>query len=150
MNRLLNVLLIPERRVGLAAVFRVFTALAIVVYIVTASIRFGPNGGKLPMSEVFLLLAHSLVALRWKRERGLWMLYVFLAVLTLGLCVAHSLTAPVTARMQTAREIADATIEVWICFLVARLMASAAVLNYRQFRDPEGKPPVDAGGNHSH
>src|SRR6185295_6370001 len=93
------------------------------------------------------LLIFSLIARRWRQERGLWMMYAFLTFLALFM-YALTLQAPAipwtlaaappassstrpspTTNPRIIAEACDAAVGGWLFLLSVRLQVSAAVAN---------------------
>lgn len=143
-------LLIPEDRLAVAATRRVWIGVAAVMLGVTAC-QQGWGGGTYTFVGAIMggmhLLIFSLLARRWRRERGLWMLYalctacaLFMYTLTLqapalpwGLAASSTPPLP-PPHPRIVAQACDATLGGWLFFLSVRLQISAAVANVLRFR----------------
>lgn len=144
-------LLIAEDRLSAAAGFRIRVGL-VAMAVGSATCLSGivapnPAGVGVFMGGL-LLVFFSLISLGWRRERGLWMMYTFLAACSVFM---YSITAknqgarPASATslpLVTMLDIGDMVIGGCLFIMAIRLLLSAAVANYRRFATKPPDPPA--------
>jgi hypothetical protein len=77
------------------------------------------------------------MAVKWKRERGMWMAYVVFGAFGVAgwvwLTFGNPGPSPQATRSMIARDVEDSVFAAWLFVLNARLLLSAAVQNFRVF-----------------
>jgi len=144
MSAFANIILISERRLASAMWLRTLIAFGVIAYFAVGCQQSGAGaGGGIPILFAIMLLQCVVLALRRNRERGMWMMYTFMAIVTTGLYLICELQpggpAPSATKVRIAHDARDAAVGGWLLFLSLRLMASAAVVNFRRFRRTAAK-----------
>jgi hypothetical protein len=130
--------LIPAAGVRRAIGFRAMVAMVVVGGLILGWTMGWVSGWAVSFMAGLLLGLACILALRWDRERGMWMMYALMAFFAVAGWVYYTFGAlgpgSQASKVDIKKMLEDAALAAWLCTLQARLMVSAAVHNFRRFR----------------
>jgi hypothetical protein len=130
-------LLIPAARLNRAIVVRSIIASGVAGVAIVGWSTHSLSGGVDSFMSALLLGMSCAMALKWKRERGMWMAYAFFGAVGVAgwvyLTFGNLGPSPQATKARIGRNVEDSVFAAWLFVLNARLLLSAAVQNFRVF-----------------